>query len=195
MMAILHIFSIYDDDMSPHATSEAPADSSAPSAPVALSTSRGEDRSRWVARIALAIALIAVALAAWSLRASHPNPTASQVTDQQVVAAKNRACAASTTVSTAVSLQTHIDLGGDPPATQAVAANARLSMAVGSSYLLSQLGPATPPSLTEPVRSFADNLQGIAIHTMAGVGNDDPAQAVRLRDAQTASAQIVELCK
>jgi hypothetical protein len=191
MLAALHIFYVYDDFMSAHATSEAPAVSGAPPAPVA----RRAELERWIARIALAIALIAVALAAWSLRLSHPSSTTSQVTAQQVVDAKNRACTASTTVSAAVSLQTHVDLGGDPAATQAVAANARLSMVAGSSYLLSQLGPATPPSLTGPVRAFADNLQGIAIHTLAGVGNDDPAQSGRLRDAQAASAQILDLCK
>ena len=88
---------------------------------------------RWLARIALAIALIAVALAAWSLRAAHPSSTASEASAQQVVDAKTRACSAATTVNTAVSLQTHVDLGSDPAAIQAVAANARLSMAAGSS--------------------------------------------------------------
>lgn len=167
-------------------TAEVPADSGAP--PAAL--------SRWIAVIALAIALVATALAAWSLlRPLNPSSTVPPVTDQQTADAKTRACTASTTVSTAVSLQTHADLGSDPAAMQAVAANARLSMAAGGPYLLAHLDPATPPPLATAIRSFADTLRDVAMNALAGVSNGDPAQANRLTDAQAASAQIADLCK
>jgi len=104
-------------------------------------------------------------------------------------------CADFTTVHTAVSLQTHADLGTDPVAVQAVAANARLSMAAGGSYLLSRLDPATPRDLATAVRSFANNLQDIAVNAMAGVPNEDPAQAARLQDAQAGNDRIANLCK
>jgi len=158
---------------------------------------RGRDRRGcrvWVTLIALAIALVAVALGAWSLlRPLKAGNTAPPVTDQQIADAKARACTASNTVGTAVSLQTHADLGGDPAAMQAVAANARLSMAAGGSYLLARLDPATPPALAAEIRSFADGLQDIVIHTMAGVSNDDPAQAARLNDGQAASTLRTEM--
>jgi hypothetical protein len=152
--------------------------------------------SRWIAVIALAIALVAIALAAWPLL--HPlkaNITAPPATDQQVADAKARACTAFNTVRSAVSLQTHVDPGGDPAAVQAVAANARLAMAAGGSYLLARLDLATPPPVAAAIRSFADDLQDIAMNTLAGATNDDPAQAARLRDVEAVSAQTADLCK
>jgi hypothetical protein len=94
-----------------------------------------------------------------------------------------------------VTIQTHADIGTDPAATQAVAANARLAMESGSSYLLARLDPATPPPLSAQIRSLADDLQDVVIHTMAGVSNDEPAQAARLQGAQATSARITDLCK
>ncbi len=104
---------------------------------------------------------------------------------QQIAAAKARACAAFTTVRAAVSLQNHANLGPDPAAVQAVAANARLAMYGGGSYLLARLDAATSADLAGAMRSFAADLQDIAINALAGVGNDDPAQAARLRDGET----------
>jgi hypothetical protein len=100
-----------------------------------------------------------------------------------------------TTVSTAVSLQTHADLGSDSVAVQAVAANARLAMAAGGAEVLAHLDPATPPDLAAAVRSFADGLQDITMNALAGVSNDDPAQAARLRDASAAGARVADLCR
>jgi hypothetical protein len=145
--------------------------------------------------VALAIALIAVAIAAWALLRPPPASTTPQATSQQTAEAKTRACSAYTTVSTAVSLQTHADLGSDPVAVQAVAANARLSMAAGGSYLLARLDPATPPDLAAAMRSFADDLQDIAMNALAGVSNDDPAQAARLHDGEVTRARVADLCK
>jgi hypothetical protein len=121
--------------------------------------------------------------------------TAPAATDKQVADAKARACTATDTVRSAVSLQTHADLGSEPVAQQAVAANARLSMATGASYLLASLEPATQAPLAAEIRLFAGDLQAIAIHTMAGINNDNPDQAARLRDAQAAATQITDLCK
>ena len=149
--------------------------------------------SRWVAVIASAVAAIAIAMAGWSLL--HPLRASNTATDPQVTDAAARACAAYNTVRSAVSLQTHGDLGPDPVAKQAVAANARLAMATGSSYLLAQLDPNTPGPVAEAVRSFADHLQGVAIFSLNGVSNDDPAQAARLNAAQEDSSKLADLCK
>jgi len=150
---------------------------------------------RGVAVAALGLALVAAGLAGWSLMRPVNDGTAAPSSGQQIADAEAQACRASSTVGSAVSLQTHAYLGDDPVAVQAVAANARLSMATGGPYLLAHLDSATPLPLAGAIRSFAVNLQDIAMNTLAGVPNDDPAQAVRLGDAQKSSAQIAELCK
>jgi hypothetical protein len=170
-------------------TPHAPADSAAPPQRSAAGL------SRWVAPAALLIAVIAIAGAVWALLRQPAAPAAKQPTSQQVADAKARACNAFTTVRSAVSLQTHADLGADPAAVQAVAANARLAMAAGGSHLLAHLDAATPPELAAAMRSLAAELQDIAMNALAGVGSDDPAQAARLRDGEAASGRIAELCR
>jgi hypothetical protein len=151
-------------------------------------------RSGWVSVIAVVVAVIALAVAVWALLARPASPAAASApTGQQVADAKSRACGAFTTVRTAVALQTHADLGADPVAVQAVAANARVSMAAGHSYLLTHLDAAAELALA--IRSFANDLGDIAMNAVAGVGNDDPAQAARLRDGDALSARITDLCK
>ena len=164
-------------------TPEVPVDSGAPPTP---------PKSRWVAVIALAVAAIAIGMVGWSLL--HPLKASTTATDQQTADAAARACAAYNAVRSAVLLQTHASLGDDPAALQAVAANARLSMAAGGSYLLAQLDPATPPPLGVAIRSFADGLQDIAMNALAGMTNDDPAQAARMHDAEMASSRVAGLC-
>ena len=109
-------------------------------------------------------------------------------TNQQVADAKPRACAAYTTVRTGVSLQTHATGAADPVATPTVAVDARLSEVASAQYLLNRLDPATPPPLAAAIHTFADDLLDIAANALAGAPNDDPAQAGRLRDGETASA-------
>ncbi len=76
-----------------------------------------------------------------------------------------------------------------------MAANARLAMAGGGLYLLGRLDPATPADLADAVRAFATVLQDISMNALAGVGNDDPAQAARLQDGETTSTKVAELCE
>jgi hypothetical protein len=54
---------------------------------------------------------------------------------------------------------------------------------------------ATPGPLADAMRSFATDLDDIAVNALAGVGNDDPAQAGRLHDGDTVSVQITQQCK
>jgi hypothetical protein len=49
--------------------------------------------------------------------------------------------------------------------------------------------------LSDAIHSFATGLQDIAMNALVGVGNDDPAQAARLRDAGATNTRIAELCK
>ncbi len=131
-------------------------------------------------------------MAGWSLL--HPLKASTAATDSQIADAAARACAAYNTVRSAVSLQTHANLGDNPAAVQAVAANARLSMAAGGSYLLAHLDPATPPPLAVAIRSLANGLQDITMNALAGMTTDDPAQAARLHEAEKASSRVAGLC-
>lgn len=92
-------------------------------------------------------------------------------------------------------MQTHADGGGDPVAAAAVAANARLAMAAGGPYLLSRLDPATPRPLAKAIRAFAEVLEDVAMSSLAGIGNDDPEQAARLREADVLSARVASFCE
>jgi hypothetical protein len=151
-------------------------------------------QSRWIAPIALGIAVIAIGIAVWALVSARPSNSPAP-TGQQTADAKNRACTAYNAVRAAVSEQTHTDLGQDPVAVQAVAAGARLAMSSGASYLLASLDPATPAELANTIRAFANDLQDISMYAQDGVGDSDPVQAGRLHDGETASAKIADLCK
>ena len=147
--------------------------------------------SRWVAPAALVIAVVAVALAIWAL-------VSEQSTDSGTALAgdpKTRVCTAFGTVSNSVRTQTHNDLGPDPVAQAAVAANARLALFGGGQYMLDTLDSETPSELADPVRSFGNELQEISMYALAGVANTDPAQAARLGEADSTRQQIADLCK
>lgn len=170
----------------PTVDDDAPAARTEPAAP--------RSTSRWVAPAALVIALIAAATAGWA--ALRPPPAADKPAAETPSAeAKANACSAFQVVTNAVALQTHANAGTEPAAIQAVAANARLAMAGGGTYLLAKTSPGTPPELADAMRSFASSLQDIAINALAGVTNDNPAQAARLRDAEATNAKIAALCK
>jgi hypothetical protein len=145
--------------------------------------------------IAVVLAVIAIGIAVSALLRPPPATAPAAPSAQQVADAKTRACNPFTTVCSAVALQTRADLGPDPVAVQAVAANARLSMAAGASYLLAHLDPPAPAPLAAAIRGFADDLRDIAMNALAGVGNDNPAQAARLGEGETHSSQIADLCK
>lgn len=148
-------------------------------------------QQRWVAPAALVIAMIAVGLAAWALVQSPAEPA---VDAQQSEAAKARVCDAFDIVLKAVSMQTNADLGADPVARQAVAANARLATLGGGEYLLSRLGPATPNDLADAVRTFANDIQDVGMNQLVGISNADPQVAALLGTAQDASERIARMC-
>ncbi len=140
------------------------------------------------------ISVVALGIAIWALM-RPPSNTPPSPTAQQTAEAKGRACDAYGRVRTAVALQTHADTGTDPIATQAIAANARLAMAVGSQHLIDNLGPAVPSELAGLLRSVATDLQDLTINALAGTTDGDADQVARLHDLEATSARIVELCK
>ncbi|WP_374158698.1 hypothetical protein ACEWX3_03660 [Mycobacterium sp. G7A2] len=152
--------------------------------------------------VALVVAVGALAVAIWALlstpsagEATSAGDEASSGGEDSSEEAGARVCGAFDTVRNAVSLQTNADLGADPVAVQAVAANARLATLGGGQYLLTQLSDATPSDLAESVRSFATTLQDIGIGQLAGSPANDPAQVQRLYAAQDDAARISELCQ
>ena len=94
-----------------------------------------------------------------------------------------------------MSLQTNANLGPDPVAVQAVAANARLATLGGGQFLLSRLDDSVPDDLADAARSFANSLEYIGMGQLAGAPADDPTQTNRMTEAQTMSTKISDLCK
>ncbi|MDX1889961.1 hypothetical protein [Mycolicibacterium sp. 050158] len=159
--------------------------------------------ARWRPRVVTAATVVAfvvlgAVVATWTLvhplaaRTTQPNaPVADAL---QSDAAKVRVCSAFDIVLRAVALQTNNDLGSDPVARAAVAANARLATLGGGDYLLSRLDPGTPAELASAVRGFADVVQDIGMNQLVGVANDDPRQATLLSRAQESSTRISKMC-
>lgn len=147
--------------------------------------------------LTLILSIAAVALAGWTLYrvdyAKEDGYDAIQRAD-----AKVKICAAMETVRKGVSLNTNLAPAGGPQdvtGSQAVAANARVSLYDGGQYLIARLDPATPDDLAGKVREFANQLMDIGANATAGVPNEDPAQAKRLQDADATNNAITELCK
>lgn len=138
------------------------------------------------------IALLALGVAAWAIVLAWPQK---EEPVEPTPESKQKVCAAFDTVTTAVQLQTHADLGPDPVGQTAVAANARLSLIGGGEYLLSRVDDKTPPDLAEAVRMFANNLEDIGVNALAGVTNDDAQQAARLTAGEEGRKKVAELCQ
>ena len=138
------------------------------------------------------LALTAIGIAAWAMVMAWPQKEA---TVQPTTESKQKVCATFDTVSRAVQLQTHADLGPDPIASTAVAGNARLALIGGGEFLLSQVDDHTAPELADAVRLFANNLSDIGINALAGATNEDPQQAARLTAGEDGRNKVAELCK
>ncbi|MUL68469.1 hypothetical protein BOO86_28640 [Mycobacterium sp. CBMA 234] len=152
---------------------------------------------RWIAPVALLVAVVAVALAAWALaRPSQPSPQqAAQPTAQPTKDdSKGAVCGAFDTVSQAVGVQTHLDLGPEPLPQAAVAGNARLALVGGGQYLVNAVGPGTPQELADAVRAFGNSLTTVGINALAGTPNSDPAQTERLKQAEAHRSTVAGLC-
>jgi hypothetical protein len=145
--------------------------------------------------ISLVVAVAALSVAAWSL---YRSDVGTEYSAEQMANAKTKACTAVDVVRRGVSLNTNLMPAGgaaDITGAQAVAANARVSLNDGGQYLIARLDPATPEMLSAKVREFADNLMDIGANATAGVANDDPAQAQRLKTADDVNASLEELCR
>jgi hypothetical protein len=147
--------------------------------------------------LALVVALVAVGLAVWALVKAPPQ--SEQVfTGTQTDDPKGAICDAFNVVRNGVQINTNLQAPGGPSdvtGSMAVAANARVSLYDGGQYLLARLQPDTPSDLADAVRKFANNLMDIGARSTAGIPNSEPAQAARLKEADSANATINNLCK
>jgi len=154
---------------------------------------------RALSLVTLLIAVVALALAGWTLfRSMDSRPSHPSYSDSERADAKVKICSAMDVVRRGVSLNTNLQPAGGPndiTGSLAVAANARLALFNGGQYLVARLDPATPTDLSESVRKFANTLMDIGAAATAGAQNSEPAQAARLKDADSANGTIVELCK
>jgi hypothetical protein len=179
----------YDPGMADREPEQRPQSHAKPPAQPSA-TSSGKAASA-IALLSLIVALAAVGVAAWAIVMAWPEKEDTQPSAES----KQKVCAAFDTVSRAVQLQTHADLGPDPVAQTAVASNARLSLIGGGEYLLSRLDDQTPPDLADAVRLFANNLEDIGVNALAGTTNEDPQQAARLTAGEDGRNKIAGLCK
>ena len=168
-----------------------------PSAPAPVARS---GPAAWIAPLALVISLLAAGAAGWALFKPVSTPSATDAGASTVADPKGEVCSAFKIVSTAVTRYTNVtlpdNLGPARPGTQeAIAANARLAMTGGSTYLLRNLAPNTPPELADNVRSFAGTLDTIGMKLLTGIPNDNPELVTSLQSAETSNKKIAELCK
>jgi hypothetical protein len=159
----------------------------------------GSSRGFIVSVLALVVAIVAVALAIWALVKMPSSSEAEQVfTGTQTDDPKGAICDAFHVVRNGVQINTNLQPPGGPDdvtGAMAVAANARVALYDGGQYLLARLQPNTPSDLADAVRKFANNLMDIGARSTSGIPNSEPAQAARLKEADSANATITNLCK
>ena len=144
------------------------------------------------------VALVAAGLAIWALL-KEPSDTKAQVfTGTSTDDPKGSICEVFTVVRNGVQINTNLKAPGGPEdvtGSMAAAANARLALYDGGQYLLARLQPDTPQDLADAVRKFANNLMDIGARSTTGIPNSEPAQAARLKEADSANTTITNLCK
>ena len=89
-----------------------------------------------------------------------------------------------------MALQSRKDLGPEPAAQDAVAANARAVDGRRCRVFAGHRAVQHAPELAEPLTTFADQLQTIAQYYLAGMNNNDPEQAARLAAADETTATL-----
>ncbi|BBZ02272.1 hypothetical protein MCHIJ_17090 [Mycolicibacterium chitae] len=162
--------------------------------------SRGDQFGRvanrgWLAPTALVVALVAAGISIWSAVQSPDGGSSAATEALSSEEARTKVCSAFDLVQQAVRAQTNADLGPEPVAREAVAANARLAAIGGGQYLLHHLDRAAPPELGEAIRSFANDLIDVGMAQLAGVPSTDAEQTHRTAYLEAARPQITELCR
>jgi hypothetical protein len=155
-----------------------------------VTSRRGMSTSSWPAYAALAISVIAAVLAA--LAYFHPAHKDAAIA-QQGGDAKSNVCSAYKVAHKSVVINTHLQ-SPSPDLQLAIAANARLALIGGGSYLQERLAAntAAPTELVNTANSFANTIQQLGINYLAdaGAGVQDPIR----HDLDSQISQLDKLC-
>lgn len=158
----------------------------------------GSGPSRWLTWSALLVALVACILAVigWFRPVSAPTaePTVVSYSDDEVAAAKSKACEAFGLVSGTVTRTSHLEGGDDVALRQALATNARLALVTGNAYLNDQTGAAVPEPLVNELRVYSSLLLKVSMNYLAGKRNESPEQAQAIGDLEASSDRLGGLC-
>ena len=149
-----------------------------------------------VLSVALLVTL-GVAIVGWFRPVPAKSPPAPTYSNQQVVDAKTKVCAAYEQVRKAGDAAGARNGGSDPTSILTVATSTRQVLEVGSRYLMTKLDaePATPPDLAAAVRKLADVYQEMTVDYLDGLSNSDPELDPLLRAGDEAHSTIEKLCK
>jgi hypothetical protein len=152
---------------------------------------RRPEASRWPTYATLAIAVIAVTLAA--LAYFHPAHNGATGIAQQGGDAKANVCSAYAAAHKAVIINTHLQ-SQNPDVQLAIAANARLALLGGGSYLQERLAAntAAPADLANAAKTLADTIQQLGINYLNGAAPD--VQNALRKDLDNQITQINKLC-
>jgi hypothetical protein len=157
----------------------------------------------WPVLAAMTVALLAlgVGIAGWfrpAPRIEHPStPFTPSYTEQQTAEAKRDICNSFRLVRQAISLNSNRTSPneGDFGSTWAIAANSRLALEAGASYLLDRLSdePATSSDLAAGVRSLALKFRHAAVVFLAE--EPEPTEQEVKRDVEGEITTVDNLCK
>jgi hypothetical protein len=181
-------------------TEAAPATSPAHAAPTITPApvARPSAVSRWLPLVALVIALLAVAGAAYGY--FFPNESAAaagKYSDQQQKDAKKHICETFKIVDRAVVRNSHLKNpeNGGPIGALSVATAQRFAFYDGGDFLRDRVAsePATPKDLADDANTLGTQLEELSIGYLAGA--QDFAQDELRQNLDDKIKKIVEICK
>jgi hypothetical protein len=169
-----------------------------PSTPGKRRKKRAPSDSRWTSAhsIALAALLIAVIAAAVAVVAWLRPGQSHSYSAEQSAEAKRNVCAAWVPIRKSVWEVTPNPRPGDPVALDAVAANVRLAMIGGGSFLKETVAsePATPGDLAKAVNSVAQTLQWMGVYYLARIDTQTVIGPLK-HNLDSQGAVVDKLCK
>jgi hypothetical protein len=181
-------------------TESAPATTAAPAAPTTTPApvAQPSRASRWIPLVALVIALLAVAGAAYGY--FFPNESAAaagKYSDQQVNDAKKHICETFKIVDRAVVKNSHLKNpeNGGPIGALSVATAQRFAFYDGGDFLRDRVAaePATPKNLADAANTLGTQLEELSIGYLAGA--QDFVQDELRQNLDDKIKKIVEICK
>lgn len=165
---------------------------------------KGQSRGLTYAALAIAVIATGLAIVGWFRPTPPPpatkaSPSTPTYTEQQIADAKAKACAALDVVNKGVTQ--HAGSGSqshqsdDPAMAEAQAADSRLAIIAGGWYLRDHLDAATPEAIADSIRHLSQILLDLGENYLAGLRNDDPAQANLIKEGNSGFDHALELCK